>query len=95
MKLIFLTVFLLLAVACKAEETTNVTETIQQVKTKHESRLMAISGVVSVGIGQDYNGKSAIIIGVESPDKLDKMPLFKELDGYSVKVKIMGTVRAQ
>ena len=48
------------------------TETIQQ-KTKHESRLMAISGVVSVGIGQDYTGKSDIIIGVESPDKLDKM----------------------
>ena len=71
------------------------TETIQQVKTKHESRLMAISGVVSVSIGQDYNGKSAIIIGVESQDKLNKMTLPETLDGYPVNVQIMGTIRAQ
>jgi microsomal dipeptidase-like Zn-dependent dipeptidase len=95
MKLTFLALLLALTSPCNAEENIAVTDTIQQVKTQHESQLMAISGVVSVGIGEDYNGQSAIIIGVESPDKLDKMQLPKKLDGYPVKVQIMGTIRAQ
>jgi len=72
-----------------------VPESIKNVKTKHELRLMSTPGVVSVGIGQDNKGQSAIIIGVENQDKLDKMTLPEELDGYPVKVQIVGTIRAQ
>lgn len=95
MKLIFLSLFLILAVACRAEEDIAVPESIKNVKTKHELRLMSTPGVVSVGIGQDNKGQSAIIIGVENQDKLDKMTLPEELDGYPVKVQIVGTIRAQ
>lgn len=95
MKLILLSLFLVLAVVCKAEESIAVPESIKNVKTKHESRLMSTPGVVSVGIGQDSKGQSAIIIGVESQDKLNKITLPEELDGYPVKVQIMGTIRAQ
>ncbi|OYV15596.1 MAG: hypothetical protein CG439_2486 [Methylococcaceae bacterium NSP1-2] len=95
MKIIFLAVFLVLAIACRAEEGIAVTETIQQVKTKHEGQLMSTPGVVSVGIGHDQKGQSAIIIGIESQDKLNKITLPETLDGYPVKVQIMGTIRAQ
>jgi len=94
-KLIFLLVFLVLAVACKAGEDVAVPESINSVKTKHEPGLMAKPGVVSVGIGLDDKGQSAIIIGVESQDKLNKLTLPEALDGYPVKVQITGTIRAQ
>ena len=95
MKLIFLSLLLILAVLCRAGEGVAVAESIQQVKTKYESRLMSTQGVVSMGISQDHNGQSVIVIGVESQDKLDKLTLPEELDGYPVKVQIMGTIRAQ
>lgn len=69
-------------------------DSINTIKTKHESRLLSTPGVVSVGIGQD-KGHSAIIISVESQDKLNKMTLPEELDGYPVKVQIVGAFRAQ
>ncbi len=95
MKLILLSLFLVLAVACGAEEDIAMPVSIQNVKSKHELRLMATPGVVSVGIGQDNEGQSAIIIGVESQDKLNAITLPEQLDGYPVKVQVMGTIRAQ
>lgn len=95
MKAVFLLLFLMLAVACQADEDIAVPESIQNVRTKHENRIMATPGVVSIGIGQDSKGQSAIVIGVESQEQLDKMSLPAELDGYPVKVEIMGTIRAQ
>ena len=40
---------------------------IQEVKKKHEARLMALPGVVSVGIGRDRDGAHSIIIGLDGP----------------------------
>lgn len=70
-------------------------ESIQNVRTKHENRLMTTPGVISIGIGQNSKGQSSIVIGVESQDQLDKMSLPTELDGYPVKVQTMDTIRAQ
>ena len=95
MKLIFFALLLVIISVCNAGEDIAMTETIQQVKANHEGQLMSTWGVVSVGIGQDQNGQSAIIIGVESQDVLNKITLPETLDGYSVKVQIMGTIRAQ
>ncbi len=67
---------------------------IDEVKAKHESRLMRISGVVSVGIGQDAERKAVIVIGVESDDIRIKSALPEELDGYPVKIQVMGKIRA-
>jgi|LakWasMeta2_LOW4_FD_contig_31_1777804_length_871_multi_3_in_0_out_0_2 hypothetical protein len=95
MKLIFFALLLAFTIESNAEEGITVTESIQQVKAKHEGQLMSTWGVVSVGIGHDQKGQSAIIIGVESQDVLNKVTLPETLDGYPVKVQIMGTIRAQ
>lgn len=67
---------------------------IQEVKEKHARRLLAMRGVVSVGIGRDPEGKSVIIVGLDSPypKTLKKLP--KELDGYPVRVETIGPVKA-
>lgn len=95
MRLILIALLLVLAVGCQAEEDVIVPESINTIRTKHEASLMAKPGVVSVGIGHDNNGQAVIVIGVESQDKVDNLALPDELDGYPVKVQVMGTFRAQ
>jgi len=71
------------------------TESISAVKAKHASRLLAKPGVVSVGIGQEADGRAVIIIGVDSKDRLNSLVLPQQLDGYPVKAQVLGVVRAQ
>ena len=68
---------------------------IQEVKARHEQRLMAAPGVVAVGVGQDADGKQAIIVSLdrERPKVRASMP--GELEGYPVRVQVIGPVRAQ
>ncbi|MGD8522080.1 MAG: hypothetical protein PVF56_13120 [Desulfobacterales bacterium] len=68
---------------------------IREVKKIHEPRLLALPGVVSVGIGLDKNNQSAIIIGMNSPNPETETKLPAELDGYSVVVRITGPIKAQ
>jgi len=95
MRLILIALFFVFALGCQTEEDAVVPESISTVKTKHEFELLAKPGVVSVGIGHDNNGQAVIVIGVESQDNVDKLALPNELDGYPVKVQIIGTFRAQ
>ena len=69
--------------------------TIQEVKKIHETRLLALPAVVSVGIGLDKEGQSAIIIGLDSPNPETERKLPAEIDGYSVVVKVTGQIKAQ
>ena len=68
--------------------------TIQEVKAKHEQRLLAMPGVVSVGIGRDPAGNLAIIVGLvrHHPKTVEQLP--KLVDGYPIKVEVIGPVRA-
>lgn len=68
---------------------------IQEAKAKHEARLMAQPGVVSVGIGRDADGTEVIVVGLdrERPEARAAMP--QELDGHPVRVQVIGTVRAR
>lgn len=68
---------------------------IQDVKNNHEAQLMAIPGVVSVGIGLDSDKNSVIIIGIETDDNQLKSSLPKQLDGYTVITRTVGSVRKQ
>lgn len=68
---------------------------IQEVKKLHEPRLLSLPGVVSVGIGLDEKGQSAIIIGLDSANPETEAKLPTELDGYSVAVRITGPIKAQ
>lgn len=67
---------------------------IQQVKANHEERLLSMPGVVSVGIGRDPEGNSVIIVGLDGPrpETVQKLP--KEVEGYPVRVEIIGPVQA-
>jgi hypothetical protein len=67
---------------------------IRDVKAKYEKRLLAMQGVVSVGIGRDPEGQSIIIVGLDGPRPKTVKKLPKQLDGYPVQVKIIGPVKA-
>ena len=69
--------------------------TIQQVKAKHQNRLMATPGVVSVGLGKDTDGQVAIIVGLDKarPEIEDQLP--RHLEGYPVIFQVVGSIKAQ
>lgn len=67
---------------------------IQEVKKKHEARLLAMPGVVSVGIGRDEDGNPAIIVGLDGPrpETVAQLPQF--LEDCLVLTQIIGTIKA-
>ena len=69
--------------------------TIQEVKEKHAERLMAMAGVVSVGIGKNPDGQFVIIVGLDGPRPKTAEQLPKVLDDYPVRGEIIGPVKAQ
>ncbi len=68
---------------------------IQEVKNRHQAELLALPGVVSIGIGLDADKKSVIIIGIEADNVELKASLPEQLEGYRVIVQTTGTVRSQ
>ena len=70
-------------------------ETIQEAKARHEERLMALPGVVSVGIGLDAHGKPAIIVGLVNAKAKTSIELPRTVEGYPVVTQIVGPARAQ
>jgi hypothetical protein len=69
--------------------------TIEQVKAAHERRLLALPGVVSVGIGRDDQGRSVIVVGLDKPRPQTEAAVPRELDGYGVRIDVVGMIRAQ
>jgi len=53
-----------------------------------------MKGVVSVGIGQDKEGKPLIVVGLDSPQAQTVVKLPKELEGFPVRVEVIGPVKA-
>jgi hypothetical protein len=78
----------------KAEEHTVAQSDILAVKEKHEPQLLAISGVVGVGI-TERNGKQSIVLFVEENTEQIKQAAPKSLEGYPVVIEAIGAVRAQ
>jgi hypothetical protein len=69
--------------------------TIQQAKAKHEQRLLALPGVVSVGIGLDARGSAVIVVGLDGPRPETVKDLPTHLEGYPVEIKVIGPLKAQ
>lgn len=67
---------------------------IEEVLKKYTVNLMTISGVVGTGQGL-FDGKSCIKVFVvkKTPELKDKIP--EKLEGYSVKIKETGVIRAK
>jgi hypothetical protein len=68
---------------------------IKEIKKRHETRLLELPGVVSVGIGLNRNGQSVIIIGLDGPNAEIEGRLPSMLEGYPVEVRIIGDLKAQ
>ena len=68
---------------------------IQDIKKKHEAELMAIPGVVSVGIGLDPTGRPAVIMGLDKsrPEVEARIP--SQLEGHPLIVQILGPIKVQ
>jgi hypothetical protein len=86
---------LLFAAAAGACGRENMPPSIQEAKAKHEARLLAEPGVVSVGIGRDADGTEVIVVGLDRERPEARAALPRELEGYRVRVQIIGTPRAQ
>jgi hypothetical protein len=67
---------------------------IEEVLMKYTDNLMSISGVVGTGQGL-FDGKSCIKVFVVkmTPELEDKIP--EKLEGYPVKIKETGVIRAE
>jgi len=68
---------------------------IKDVKRRHERRLLQLPAVVSVGIGLNRNGQSAIIIGLAGPHAESESRLPAMLEGYPVELRIVGPLKAE
>lgn len=69
--------------------------TIQEVKAQHQKSLLAMPGVVSVGIGRGPDGKPVIVIGLDRPRPETVKQLPQSLDGHPVRVDVIGPIKAQ
>jgi hypothetical protein len=85
----------LYASATPPPEERNMPPSIQEVKAKHADDLMRRRGVLSVGIGRGAEGEPVIVIGVDRQHAELATSLPATLEGYAVRVELMGTIKAQ
>jgi len=69
-------------------------KTIAAAKRELESRLMAMPGVVSIGVGRADDGTEVIVLGVDGsqPDLEPQLP--KAAGGFPVEIRRIGPLRA-
>jgi hypothetical protein len=80
---------------CQATDMNNMEKSIKDVKAEYETQLMAMPGVVSVGLGQDTAGNPVIVVGVESEEDSHTLTLPQGLHSYPVRFQVMGTIKAR
>jgi hypothetical protein len=96
MNRVYLVILILCLLSCQLHgEDKTVSPTIQEVKAKHAERLMAMPGVVSVGIGKNPDGQFVIIVGLDGPRPKTVEQIPKVLEGYPVRAEITGPVKAR
>jgi hypothetical protein len=86
---------LLIVSAIASGEELDMPSSIRDVKSRHEARLLTLPDVVSVGIGRDENGNQAIIVGLRRSNPATESRLPTELEGYPVRIRIVGEIKAQ
>ncbi|TLZ45054.1 MAG: hypothetical protein E6K19_02885 [Methanobacteriota archaeon] len=68
-------------------------ESVEDVKRRHEARIMKVRGVVGVGIGQK-DGKETIRIYVQEDLPKIRTKLPESLDDIPVEIVVTGSFRA-
>ena len=94
MRAIILLIILIIPLPALGDDL-NMSASIQEVKKQHETQLLDMPGVVSVGIGLDPNGDQAIIVGMERPDPETEAKIPAIIEGYPVMIQIVGSLKAQ
>lgn len=64
------------------------------VRARYTESLLATAGVVSVGTGQDADGKSVIVVGVSTAEEAE-IVLPRSIEGVPVVVQAVGVIKAQ
>lgn len=64
------------------------------VRARHEAELMAIDGVVSVGVGRGVDGREVIIVGLADAFRAASSPVPSTINGVHVEVRVVGQPRA-
>lgn len=95
MKRLCAAILALLLAAEAAGNHDDMTPTIQEVKARHEQDLMQLPGVVSIGVGRDAHGRPAIVVGLDKPRPETQSVLPQTLEGYPVRIEIIGPIKAQ
>lgn len=70
-------------------------ERARRVKQTHESRWLALPGVVAVGIGQGTDGAPTIIVSVEADTERIHRHIPERVDDVPVEIRVAGPIRAQ
>jgi microsomal dipeptidase-like Zn-dependent dipeptidase len=64
------------------------------VLTRHAEKLMRLRGVMSVGLGRDENGATAIVVGLENPLAIpENIP--REVEGVPIIIQDVGRPEVQ
>lgn len=84
-----------LSATLTACEDDNMTNAINDIKRENEAQLMALPGVVSVGVGQAPDGRPAIIVGLGSDDPTIARQVPDQIRGYPVITQRIGTIKAR
>ena len=92
MKIVFLLLLFFTVTFTLAE--TDMHMTIQQAKEKHQRELMALPGVVSIGIGLS-EGETVIKVGLDGKHPDTEKTLPKALEGYRVVSQEVGILKAK
>ncbi len=66
-----------------------------RVRSRHEERLMSMEGVVSIGIGSDESGRTAIVVGVSHVRAAAVRMLPRALEGFPLVVREIGQLSAE
>ena len=67
--------------------------TIEQAKERHETELMAIDGVVGVGIGE-CEGDPCVKVLLENESSDLKQQIPTQIDGFTVEMEVVGSLEA-
>jgi hypothetical protein len=75
--------------------TPEIIERIKSIKRRHEEKLLALDGVVAVGIGTTSNGAAGLIVSVKKDVPAVREGIPKTIEGTPVEIRETGEMKAQ
>lgn len=84
------------AAICHGAESMNTDkQSIENIRAKHDSEIMSVEGVVSVGTGLGKDGQPCLVIGTSVPVEEVRARLPEEIFEVCVEITHVGEIKAQ